>query len=168
MTHPSPRTGQPADRVRCPADAAVVMTELILPQHTNALGTAFGGQILSWVDIAAAIVAQRHSGRICVTLSFDEVRFRAPIRLGDVVCVEARPTYVGRTSMEVIVDVYREPVGGTERELALEAFTTFVSVDDDGQPIPLPPMQPITDEEKRAWREAEARRAERLARAGRG
>ncbi|MCO4764156.1 MAG: acyl-CoA thioesterase [Myxococcales bacterium] len=146
---------------RSPDHSQVTMTELVLPQHTNALGTAFGGQVLSWVDIAAGICAGRHARAVCVTASFDEVHFKLPIHHGDVINISGVVTWTGRTSMEVRVRVDREQIDG-RRQRALEAFATFVCVDTDGRPQPIPPLELLTDEHRACHSQAEQRRARRL------
>lgn len=151
---------------RSPALSETVMTQLVLPQHINAYGTAFGGQMLAWVDVAAGACAMRHAGVIAVTASFDEVHFRLPVRHADIVTLTARVTWVGRTSMEIHVRAEREAMGGP-RELALEAFATFVAMAPDNRPAPVPPLLLTTDADQRCHAEAEARRARRLAAAGR-
>src|ERR1700733_8713039 len=93
---------------KSPSESAVVMTELVLPSHTNALGTIFGGQIMCWIDIAAAIAAGRHARSAVVTASLDAMAFLAPVRLGDVVHIRAIVNYVSRTSMEIGVQVDAE------------------------------------------------------------
>ncbi len=142
------------------------MTQLVLPQHTNALGTAFGGQVLSWVDVAAGVCAGRHARAVCVTASFDEVHFKLPIRHGDVVHIVGVVTWTGRTSMEIRVRVDREQIDG-RRERALEAFATFVCVDTEGKPQPVPPLELLTDAHRACWDRAELRRRRRLENRGR-
>lgn len=137
-----------------------------MPQHANTLGTAFGGQILSWVDIAASICATRHCGTDTVTVSFDDVHFKVPIQVSEVVVIEGRMTSVGRTSMEIEVTVWRE-TRTAPRQLALVAYATFVSVDESGKPLPVPDL--VIDNEADRKRQADAleRRRHRLARAKR-
>lgn len=142
------------------------MTELLLPQHTNTLGTAFGGQILSWVDVAASICATRHCGTDTVTVSFDDVHFKVPIQLRDVVVIESRLTMVGRTSMEIEVHVYRETRDGP-RQPALVAYVTFVSLGPDGSPAAVPPLIIDNEADTQRLRAAEERRKHRLSRARR-
>ena len=149
---------------RHPDESKVPMTELILPQHTNSLGTCFGGQILSWIDIAAGICAGRHARCPSVTVAFDDVHFVTPIRLGDVVTIKARITLVGRTSMEVWVDVQRGRYDG-ETEHANTAYVTFVAIDNDRKPREVPGLILDNDGDRQRHREAEERRAVRLARA---
>lgn len=168
-TSPQPTTSPGPARdltPRSPDHSHVTMTELVLPQHTNALGTAFGGQVLSWVDIAAGICAGRHARAVCVTASFDEVHFKLPIHHGDVVNISAVVTWTGRTSMEVRVRVDREQIDG-QRQRALEAFATFVCVDASGQPQPIPPLELLTDAHRESHAKAAQRRERRLRNRGR-
>jgi acyl-CoA hydrolase len=140
------------------------MTELVLPQHANALGTAFGGTVLSWIDICGAIAAQRHCGRIAVTAAIDEMQFLAPIRVGDVIRLTAMVNAAFRTSVEVEVRVEREDPATMARTLCADAVLTFVNRDDEGRPIPAPPLACETNEERARAEQAVARRSERLAR----
>ena len=144
-----------------PAKSKVVMTEMVLPQHTNALSGIFGGIIMSWMDIAAAIAAGRHSGRTCVTASVDELHFLRPIRQGHVVNIEAVLTAVHRTSCEVRVTVGAENMVTGDRFHTARAFMTFVAVDDDGRPVSMPPLKTSSPEEKRLEKEALLRREHR-------
>lgn len=151
----------PAMPAKSVSASEVIMTELVLPQHTNMVGTCFGGTILSWIDIAAGICAGRHAGRTAVTVAFDDVEFHRPIRLGDIVNLRARIAYVGRTSMEIDVDVHRERMGG-ESEHTNTAHVAFVAVDLDGKPVPVPPLALTTDECRARNAAAIARRNQRL------
>ena len=140
------------------------MTELLLPQHANTLGTAFGGQILSWVDIAASICATRHSGTDTVTVSFDDVHFVVPIHVGDVVVLKSRLAKVGRTSMEIEVNVWRE-TRQAPPEQALVAYVTFVSLGIEGKPAAVPPLIIDNDSDQQRHDDAKQRREARLRRA---
>jgi acyl-CoA hydrolase len=151
-------------RGRAPRESETQMTELVLPQHANAVGTAFGGTVVGWVDICAAIAAQRHAGRVAVTASIDALEFHAPIRVGDLVCLSARVNAVFRSSLEVSVHVEREDRVTRARTLCVHAFLTFVGVDDGGQPTPIPPLSLETDEDRERDRAARSRRDDRLAR----
>ncbi len=131
-----------------PSDSEVTMTEIVLPQHTNALGTIFGGTVMGWIDIAAAIAASRHSGAVCVTASVDELHFLRPLRLGDIVNIRARLSAVHRTSCEVNVVVTAENPAKNEKFKTTEATLTFVSIDDKGKPIPMPQLLSQTEEDK--------------------
>lgn len=139
------------------------MTQLVLPSDANNLGNAFGGRILAWIDIAAAVAAGRHSGGQVVTASFDDVHFVRPIRRGHVVVLRARVNWVGRTSMEVGVRVDGEVWGG-ERYHALTAYTTFVALDEAGDGRLVPPLALETPEDRRRFEDGARRMAGRRAR----
>ena len=140
----------------------VEMTEIVLPGHTNALGTIFGGQLMAWIDIACAIASARHAHGVCVTASMDAMHFVAPIRLGQHVRILACVNYTGRTSMEVGARLESEaPETGRFTHVAT-AYMTFVAIDAQGRPRPVPTVVPETEEEKRRFRSAELRRAARL------
>jgi acyl-CoA hydrolase len=148
---------------KSPSESTVIMTELVLPSHTNALGTIFGGQIMSWVDISAAICAGKHSRRSVVTASLDALHFLAPVKLGHFVHIRATVNFASRTSMEVGVRVDSEnPLTG-EIVHCSTAYTTFVALDDHGRPTPVPPIEPKTPDEKRRYEAAQKRRAARVA-----
>ncbi len=147
---------------RTPSDSHVTMTEIVLPQHTNALGTIFGGTIMSWIDVAAAITAYKHSRQSVVTASIDALSFLAPVRLGHIVYLRASVNFTGRSSMEVGVRVDSEdPITGTRSHTA-SAYTTFVAVNKQGEPQPVAPIKPETEDEKRRYRAAEHRREARV------
>ncbi len=151
---------------RAPSVSAVEMNELVLPGHANALGTAFGGAVMGWVDMCAAMAAQRHARQIVVTAAIDAVDFFAPIRVGYVVNLKAKVNYVGRTSMEVGVRVESEDPLTGERVHTMSAYLTFVAIDADGRPCLVTPLLPETPEERLRHAEAQARRRQRLALAG--
>lgn len=138
------------------------MTEIVLPSHTNALGTIFGGVVMGWIDIAAAIAAQRYARSQVVTVSIDYLHFINPIKLGHTVQIKAQISYVGRTSMEVEVDVESENGITGECLPATKAYLTFVAVDAKGKPTPVPAYTPTSAEEKARFKKAEARRKIRL------
>ncbi|GBD07437.1 putative acyl-CoA thioester hydrolase [bacterium HR21] len=145
-----------------PSASAVEMVHLVLPNHANQLGNLLGGQLMQWMDIAAALVAMRHAGKVCVTAAVDSISFLEPIRIGHIVHILASVNRAFRTSLEVGVKVFREdPINGT-RTHAASAYLTFVAIDQYGKPLPVPPVEPQTDEEWRRWREAELRRQQRL------
>lgn len=142
-------------------DSRVWMTELVLPSHSNSFGSVFGGVIMSWIDIAGAIAAQRHAKRNVVTASIDELSFVAPVRVGWVVNLKASVNYVARTSMEVGVRVDAEnPITG-ERFHTASAYLIFVALDDTGKPAVIAPVLPRTDEEIRRFESAKIRRESR-------
>ncbi|MCY0878661.1 MAG: acyl-CoA thioesterase [Firmicutes bacterium] len=140
------------------------MTELVLPGDSNQLGNILGGRVMHWIDLAAAITANRHAGHVAVTASMDSLEFLHPIRIGEVVRLVAQINWVGRTSMEVGVDVYGENLNTGERRKTSTAYLTFVALNDEGKPVEVPPLILQTAEEEARFHEAEARRQERLKR----
>src|SRR5262249_19544084 len=126
-------------------------------------GILFGGVVLAWMDVAAGVAAIRHSGGAAVTASIDRVDFLEPIRLGDIVVVRAQVNWTGRTSMEVGVRVDTEHPSTGERRYTTRAYLTCVAVDEQGRPRAVPPIAPQSDEEKRRFQAAAARRDVRMA-----
>lgn len=151
-------------KARPVALSQVTMTELVLPSHTNSLGTIFGGTIMSWVDIAAAICAQRHSQKQVVTAHLDDLEFVAPVYKGWVVNLKASVNHTGRTSMEVGVRVDAENPTTNETFHTATAYLTFVALDSHGKPTAVPPIDPKTDVEKKRFQDAKERRDLRLKR----
>ena len=149
-----------------PSESFTVLTEMVFPNHANALGNLMGGQLLYWMDIAAAVAAYRHSQRVCVTAAVDYVSFRSAIRVGELVTIEAYVTRAFHTSMEVYLRVFAETLPNNIRRLCNEAYYTFVAIDQSGCPIPVPPIEPATEEERRQYEEALRRRELRLIMAG--
>ncbi|TAK62758.1 MAG: acyl-CoA thioesterase [Bacteroidetes bacterium] len=143
-------------------DSQVEMTQLVLPNDTNQLGNLLGGRLMEWMDIAAAICAQRHSNRVCVTAAVDNLVFHQPIKLGEVVVLRASVNRVFGTSMEVGVQVTAENQLTGECKTANTAYLTFVAVDGTGKPIQIEPAVPGTAQEKRRFRDALDRRMVRL------
>lgn len=140
------------------------MTQLVFPEHANALGKAFGGQVMAWSDLCAGICSMRHTGGPTVTASVDDLYFQHPLSIGDVVIIEARVNATFRTSLEVEVIVEGENPRTGQRWQCVEARMTFVAIDADGKPRPVPPLLIETEDDARRVREATARREERLAR----
>lgn len=143
------------------------MTEIVLPNDTNALGNLRGGKILHWMDIASAISAGKHSNAVVVTASVDNVSFENPIKLGDVVTITATVTRAFSTSMETHIEVWAENLPSQTRYKCNEAYYTFVALDSNGRPRKATPVIPETEEEKKAYDSALARRELRLVLAGR-
>lgn len=152
---------------RPPADSVCETTELVLPNDTNTLGNLMGGRLLHLMDVCAAISAQRHSNRTVVTASVDSVDFRSAIRLGEVVVLRAVVTRAFTTSMEVGIEVWAEDNRAGTKRHCNRAYYTFVAVDGDGRPIPVPAVAPETDEELANYESAGRRRQLRLVLAGR-
>lgn len=138
------------------------MTEYVLPQHANALGNIFGGQIMAWIDLCAAICAQRHSGHMAVTAFVDDMKFQQPVRVGDVVRLAAKVTAVFRTSMEIEVVVEGEEAMSGRRWPCVDARVTFVAIDAARKPTAVPPLVLDSDEVRASQAAGEARRAARL------
>jgi acyl-CoA hydrolase len=138
-----------------------VLSDLMGPPDANVHGTVFGGKVLAMVDKAAAVAAMRHAGRLCVTVAMDRVEFLVPIEVGDVLVVEAQVNGVGRSSVEVGVDVYAEFSGGGPRRHTNSCLVTMVALDDTRRPVPVPPLLAETPDERRRAVEAAARRARR-------
>ena len=139
------------------------MTEYVLPQHANVGGTVFGGQIMAWVDLCAAICAQRHAGRPCVTAFVDDLWFKRPVQVGQVVRLRAEITATFRTSMEIDVKVEGEDTITGERWPTVECRTTFVAMSPERKPAPVPPLLLETEADATAQAAAEERRRARLA-----
>jgi len=140
------------------------MTEYVLPQHANALGNVFGGQIMAWVDLCGAICAQRHSGRVAVTAFVDDLKFEQPVKVGEVVRLCARVTATFRTSMEIEVIVEGEDARTMKRWPCVSALLTYVAIDDGGKPTPVPPLALDTDALRASQAAGQERREARLSR----
>ena len=125
-----------------------VTTEIVLPNDTNTLGNLMGGRLLHWMDIAAAISAHRHCKRVVVTASVNNVAFTQPIKLASIITLEAKVSRAFSSSMEVFIDVWVEDPVTSVRTKCNEAIYTFVAVDQNGSPLPVPELLPETDEEK--------------------
>ena len=142
------------------------MNELVLPNDTNTLNNLMGGRLLHWMDIAAAISAQKHCNNIVVTASVDNVSFKHAIKLGDVITIEAKVTRSFSTSMEVRIDVWAENIPSGTRVRSNEAYYTFVAIDADGKTVPVPELMPESELEKKLFDGALRRRQLRLVLAG--
>jgi acyl-CoA hydrolase len=136
--------------------------QLMMPQHANVLGHVFGGVVLSMMDTTAAVSAIRHARLACVTVSVDRVDFREPIHVGDLVIMKSSVNYVGRTSMEIGVRVETENLLTGVRRHTNSCYLTFVAVDRNGRPVPVPRLKPETPEEVRRYEAAKQRRERRL------
>jgi len=149
-------------KVNTPLESEVVMTELVLPNDTNTFGNLMGGRLLYWMDIAAALAAMKHCGSPVVTASVDNISFEAPIKLGNVVHIEAKVSRAFNTSMEVHLNVWGEDVLHQYRYKSNEAYYTFVALDPNGKPRVVPQLVPQTEEEKELHEGALRRRQVRL------
>ena len=144
--------------------SATELSDLMSPPDANLRGTVFGGKVLAMVDKAAAVCAMRHSGKPCVTVAMERVEFLVPVLVGNLVIVEARVLYAGRTSLEIGVEVYAEDLEKGTRRHANSCLVTMVAVDPDGRPAPVPGLLLETPEEKARHAAAGERRTARLKR----
>jgi acyl-CoA hydrolase len=149
------------------SDSRTVMTEMVMPNDTNPMGNLMGGNLLRWMDIVSGICAGKHCEAFVVTASVDHVSFQKPIRNGDVVRLEATVTRAFRTSVEVHVEVFANDIKGGNARRCNNAFYTFVGLDDDHQPTPVPPVLPLTEIEQQRFESAPRRREVRLILSGR-
>jgi acyl-CoA hydrolase len=150
-----------------PSESLVSMTELVLPNDTNTLNNLMGGRLMHWMDIVSAIAAQKHSNRIVVTASVDNISFKHPIQLGNVVTLKAKVTRAFTSSMEVRIDVEAEHIPSGQKIESNSAYFTFVAVDQSGSPSDVPEIEPQNDDERALYDGALRRRQLRLILAGR-
>jgi acyl-CoA hydrolase len=155
--------GSPPVPPSTPRASRVETVNVVLPGLTNARGSIFGGILMQWIDIAGAIAAGRHAQGPVVTASMDRLHFLEPVRLGAVVILQAQVNFAARTSVEVGVRVFVEDLRTGSRAQATRAYLTFVAVDDEGRPRPLPALVLENDEDRRRFTAAARRRQERLA-----
>ena len=153
-------------KARKPSESATIMNELVLPNDTNTLNNLMGGRLLHWMDIVAAITAQKHSNNIVVTASVDGVSFKKAIQLGDVVTLEAYVTRAFNSSMEIFIQVYAHNIPKGEKFKCNDAYYTFVAIDSKNKPVKVPVIEPETEEEKKFFEGALRRRQVRLVLAG--
>ena len=144
------------------SESLVVMTEIVLPNDTNTFGNLMGGRLMYWMDIAAAISGTKHCNAPVVTASVDNISFTNPIRLGNVVHIEAKVTRAFNTSMEVHLNVWGEDIIQQYRYKSNEAFYTFVALDPNSKPRTVPNLEPETEEEHSLFASALRRRQLRL------
>ena len=150
-----------------PRESLVSMTELVLPNDTNTLNNLMGGRLMHWMDIVSAIAAQKHTNNTVVTASVDNISFRQPIRLGNVVTLTARATRAFNSSVEIRIDVNAEDIPAGEKFASNSAYFTFVAVDKSGKPVDVPEVVPETEEEIELYNGALRRRQLRLILSGR-
>lgn len=151
---------------KSPKDSLVIMTELVMPDHCNMLFNLMGGRMMHWMDVVAAIAAQRHANSLVVTASVDTISFTEPIKLGYVVTLQAKVTRAFNTSMEIHIEVWAEDVPEKRKFLSNTAFFTFVALDKQGNKVVVPEVEPETDIEKDLYESALQRRQMRLLVAG--
>lgn len=147
---------------RKPGESLTIMTEIVLPNDTNTFGNLMGGRLMYWMDIAAAITANKHCNSPVVTASVDNISFESPIKLGNVVHIEAKLSRSFNSSMEVHLNVWGEDLIQKYKYKSNEAYYTFVALDPNGKPKPVPKLKPETEDEKRLFEGALRRRQLRL------
>jgi acyl-CoA hydrolase len=151
-----------------PDETRCVMTQIVMPMHTNGVaGVMFGGIMMQWIDVCAGVAAMRHAGGAVLTASIDRLDFLSPVQVGEIVVLQAMVNYVARTSMEVGCRVETEDMRSRVRRYVTKAYLTFVAIDDRGRPRSLPPLSLETDDDVRRHTAAHGRRHERLRAAGR-
>jgi len=153
-------------KVKKPSESVCINTEIVLPNDTNTLGNLMGGRLLHWMDICAAVSAQRHCGRVVVTASVNNVSFNQAIRLAEIVTLQAKVSRAFSSSMEVFIDVWVEDCATGAKRKCNEAIYTFVAVDQLGNPIQVPSIEPESEEETRRYDGALRRRQLSLILAG--
>lgn len=145
-------------------ESTAVLSQVMMPKDASHYGNVHGGVIMKLIDEVAFVAASRHSRRNVVTASIDSLSFENPVHIGDVVSLRAQITYVGRTSMEIEVNVKTERLKTGQILPVATAYLTMVALDEEGHPAEVPELIPQTEEEKRKYREAKSRREERLRR----
>lgn len=147
-------------------DSFTTMNELVLPNDTNTFGDLMGGKLMYWMDIAAYLSAAKHCNSACMTASVDNISFKTPIKLGNVICIEAIVTRAFTTSMEIHLKVWNQNMIDQTRVLSNEAFFTFVALDETKKPKKVPQIIPESAQEKKIFLTALRRRQLRLILAG--
>ena len=148
----------PNDPSKTPSDSWLTTARLMMPTDANILGNVFGGAIMRYMDEVAAIVAWRHAGKNCVTASIDHMNFWKPVYVGNVLILRAAVNYVGETSMEIGVRIEaQDPASGKVTHTG-SCYLTYVGIDENRRPVPLPKLRPTNAEEKRRYKEAITRR----------
>ena len=150
-----------------PRESLVSMTELVLPNDTNTLNNLMGGRLMHWMDIVSAIAGQKHSNSTVVTASVDNISFRSPIQLGNVVTLRAKVTRAFNSSIEIRIDVDAENIPEGKKVASNTAYFSFVAVDKEGRPVEVPEIEPENEEERALYDGALRRRQMRLILAGR-
>jgi acyl-CoA hydrolase len=150
-----------------PRESLVSMTELVLPNDTNTLNNLMGGRLMHWMDIVSAIAGQKHSNSTVVTASVDNISFRSPIQLGNVVTLRAKVTRAFNSSIEIRIDVEAENIPEGKKVASNTAYFTFVAVDKEGKPVEVPEIEPENEDERALYEGALRRRQLRLILAGR-
>ncbi|HEX4451682.1 MAG TPA: acyl-CoA thioesterase [Kofleriaceae bacterium] len=151
-----------------PEQTRCVMTQIVMPMHTNGVsGVMFGGIMMQWIDVCGGVAAMRHGGGGVLTASIDRLDFLSPVKVGEIVVLQAQVNFAARTSMEVGCRVETEDMRTGTRRYVTKAYLTFVAVDEHGRPRPIPPLELAGEHDQRRHADAERRRKDRLRAAGR-
>lgn len=150
-------------KAKSPSESETIKTEVVCPNDTNPMGLLQGGRLVQWMDIAAAICAQAHAEKICVTACIDSVNFKTSARVGDVITIKARITRAFQTSMEIFVQAHSKNVLNRESHLVNEAYFTFVALDGHAHVTPVMPVRPHTKVEKEQYESAWVRKKKKSA-----
>ena len=140
------------------ADSKTEQTQMVLSEHINGYNRLFGGQLMEWIDIVAGVVARRHSNHNVTTVCIDKLHFKAPAHVNDIVVLNGKITYVGKTSMEVRVDTFVEDMDGLQHPIN-HAYLVLVAIDEEEKPVVVPDIILTTEQEKAEW-EAGMKRSE--------
>ena len=151
------------NKIKIPADSEVIMTEVVFPNDTNPMGIVQGGRIIQLMDIACAVCAQTHAGKIAVTASIDKVTFKHPAKLGDILTIKAKITRAFNTSMEIYAEVWTKRLPEMKSYSTNEAFFTFVALDHKANPTTVPKVKPVSTIEKTLYKAALKRKKNRIA-----
>lgn len=143
---------------KSPSESEITMREMVMPGDTNKHGTIFGGKIMAWIDIAAAMCAERHCHKPVVTAHIDDIDFLSPIKVGHHVIINASINYAGKSSMIIGVKVESENPYTAERRITTKAYLTFVALDEFGKPVSVPQVEAKTEDEIRRFENAKTRR----------
>lgn len=147
---------------KAPADSVTIKTEVVCPNDTNPMGILQGGRLVEWMDIAAAVCAQTHTGKICVTASINHVDFNAAAKIGDIIMINARITRAFNTSMEIFVQSFARQVLAGKKYLISEAYFTFVALDENGKATEVIAVKPISASDKMQYAAAIIRKNNRI------
>ena len=169
MTRPEAIASDGASFARVtPEQTRCVMTQIVMPMHTNGVaGVMFGGIMMQWIDVCAGVAAMRHAGGAVLTASIDRLDFMSPVQVGEIVVLQAQVNFVARTSMEVGVRVDVEDMRLRTRRYVTKAYLTFVAVDEPGRPRSIGDLTLVSADDIRRHADAEHRRTARLRAAGR-
>ncbi len=148
-------------KIKIPAESLTIKTEVVCPNDTNPVGYLKGGNLVQWMDIAAAVTAQTHTGMICVTAGISEVNFFAPAKVGDILVIEAQPTRAFHSSLEIYVKVALIDITSAKRKLIADAYFTFVASNNNDRSIPIAEISPQSNDEKKQYEQALERKERR-------